>query len=574
MLVELSIQNFAIIDSLRVTFTRGMNILSGETGAGKSIIISAVNLILGDRAQLDLIRTGSEEAVVEAMFHLPQNNPITELLAQRGIDNQGEELLIKRIISRGGKSRVLINGSMTTLVILSEIGEELINISGQHEHQTLLRPDRHIDIIDSFGDLWPLRRKTGELIRRVRTLTEQIESLQMDEAEKERRIEFLRFQIKEIDEAKLTAGEEEELRDERTLLANAEKLYKNADEAHRLLYAMENSASENIAEALAKIRELADLDKSLANLSETLAEALYGIEDTGKELESYASRVSFDPDRLDQVQERLRLISSLKKKYAKDPDATIAEILAFAEKAKAELSGIEMSEEQIRKLKGEIESVKADALRHARELGKRRKEVGEKFSRAVEQEVSSLGMQGTSFVVNSTTRKAKEGEFSLDGLAANPTGIDRVEFFISPNVGEEPRALARIASGGELSRLLLAMKKTLAQTQVIPTLIFDEVDSGIGGGIAQVVGKKLKEVSRHQQVICITHLPQIASFADTHYSVVKDAARTGSDASRTITRVERLSQDERVMEIARMLGGEIITETTLNHAKEMIETAG
>jgi len=551
-----------------------MNILSGETGAGKSIIISAVNLILGDRAQLDLIRTGSDEAVVEAMFHLPKNNPISELLARRGIDEQGEELLIKRIISRGGKSRVLINGSMTTLAILSEVGEELINISGQHEHQTLLRPDRHIDIIDSFGDLWPLRRKTGELIRKVRTLTEEMESLQMDETEKERRIEFLRFQIKEIDEAKLAAGEEEELSEERTLLANAEKLFKNADEAHRLLYAMENSASENISEALAKVRELAEVDKNLAPLAETLAEALYGIEDTGKELESYASRVSFDPDRLDQVQERLRLISSLKKKYAKDPDGGVADILAYAEKAKAELSGIEMSEEHIQKLKGEIQAVQADALRHAKELGKQRRVVGEKFSRMVEQEVSSLGMQGTRFVVNIDTRKAKEGEFSLDGLAANPTGIDRVEFFISPNVGEEPRALARIASGGELSRLLLAMKKTLAQTQVIPTLIFDEVDSGIGGGIAQVVGKKLKEVSRHQQVICITHLPQIASFADTHYSVVKDAARTGADASRTITRVERLSQDERVMEIARMLGGEVITETTLNHAKEMIETAG
>ena len=573
MLVELSIQNFAIIDSLRVTFTRGMNILSGETGAGKSIIISAVNLILGDRAQLDLIRTGSDEAVVEAMFHLPRNNPVSELLTMRGIDNQGEELLIKRIISRSGKSRVLINGSMTTLAILGEIGEELINISGQHEHQTLLRPDRHIDIIDSFGNLWPLRRKTGELIRRVRTLTEEMESLQMDEAEKERRIEFLRFQVKEIDEAKLVAGEEEELRDERTLLANAEKLFKNADEAHRLLYAMENSASENIAEALAKVRALAEVDKNLAALAETLAEALYGIEDTGKELESYASRVSFDPDRLDQVQERLRLISSLKKKYATDPDGGISEILAFAEKARGDLSGIEMSEEHIRTLKGEIESAKILALQHARELGKHRKDVGARFSRMVEQEVSSLGMQGTSFVVKIDTRKAKEGEFSLDGLAAHPTGIDRVEFFISPNVGEEPRALARIASGGELSRLLLAMKKTLAQTQVIPTLIFDEVDSGIGGGIAQVVGKKLKEVSRHQQVICITHLPQIASFADTHYSVVKDAARVGADASRTITRVERLSQDERVMEIARMLGGEIITETTLNHAKEMIETA-
>jgi len=566
MLVELSIKNFAIIDELSVTFSRGLNILSGETGAGKSIILSAVNLILGDRAHQDLIRTGCDEAVVEALFHLPEKNPLKRLLAERGVEEAGNELVIKRIISREGKNRIFINGSLSTLAILAEVGEELINISGQHEHQALLRPERHIDMIDSYGRLLPLRAEVSELTDHLSELTNELSSIELGEEEKAKREDFLRFQIREIEDTKLSPNEEEDLKAERDILANAEKLFKNTTESSELLYAMEGSASEKIGTALALIKEISGIDSQIHSLVEPVTTALYAVEDAGKALKNYTARVEFNPERLEAIQERQRLIGDLKRKYGH----TIPDILASFEKAKRELSGIERSEERLAELKKEIEIHKEKTLERALFLSEKRREAARAFSSAIESEVNSLGMKGTQFIVGMKRYQARDDDaLNIGGFLATPRGIDRVEFFISPNVGEDPKPLAKIASGGELSRILLSIKKTLAQMQIIPTLIFDEVDAGIGGATAQVVGKKLKEVSAHQQVLCITHLPQIAGFGDTHYSVVKE---TRND--RTVTRVERLSLDERIMEIARMLGGETITETTLKHAKEMIESAG
>lgn len=565
MLLELSIRNFAIIDELSITLSRGLNVLSGETGAGKSIIINAVNLILGDRAQHDLIRTGAEEAVVEAMFSLPEKNPIHEILEEKGIEGFKDNLIIKRVISRGGKNRIYINGSLSNLTNLSEVGEELINISGQHEHQTLLRPERHIDIIDSFGGTYPQRIEVSKMIKRISELTEKLKSLQINEEDKAKKEDFLRFQINEIEQAKLKPNDDEELKTEMSILSNSEKLFKKSEEASSLLYSMEGSASEKIGSALQMVKDISAIDPELKHLMESLDSALYAAEDAGKDLEGYASRVSFDPERLNEIQEKLRLIGSLKKKYG----ATVSDILSFAEKAKEELSGMERNEERIGELEGEINSLKEKTLEMVLSLSQARKKASDLFSSSIENEVSSLGMGGTNFIVDiKRTEAGPEDDINLGGFLTTPKGIDKIEFLISPNVGEEPRPLARIASGGELSRIMLVMKKILAQTQVIPTLIFDEVDSGIGGGIAQVVGKKLKDVSAHQQVICITHLPQIAGYGDTHYSVVKE---TRSD--RAVTRVERLSQDERIMEIARMLGGEKITDTTLRHAREMIESS-
>lgn len=569
MLVELSIKDFAIIDELSITFSNGLNVLSGETGAGKSIIINAVNLILGDRAHSDLIRTGSEEAVVEAMFSLPEKNPIYDFLSQRGVEVGGKELIIRRIVSRAGKNRVFINGSMITLATLSEVGEELINISGQHEHQTLLRPDRHIDIIDEFGKLIPKRMEVARSVGRLKKFIDELNSIKVDETEKARREEFLSFQVKEIDEANLENGEEEGLKSERGVLANAEKLYKNAEEARSNLDTIDGSAQELVGKAVGNLNEIVQIDSEISPLVEALKNALYTIEDAAKELTAYSSKISFDSKRLEEVEERLRLISSLKKKYATSPEAPISDIIAFSEKAKKELLGIEKSDERMGLLEKEIEIERERAFGLSISLSEMRGRVSNVFSKKIVEEVRSLGMGGTTFSVLIGREKAgPDDKLSTGGFLLTGKGIDRLQFLISTNVGEEPRPLAKIASGGELSRILLSMKKTLAETQIIPTLIFDEVDSGIGGGIAQVVGRKLRDVSLHQQVICITHLPQIAGFADTHYSVVKETRQ-----DRTKTKVERLSLDERIMEIARMLGGETITETTLRHAKEMIKSA-
>jgi DNA repair protein RecN (Recombination protein N) len=565
MLVDLSIKDFAIIERLSVTFSRGLNVLSGETGAGKSIIINAVNLILGDRAQSDLIRTGADEAVVEAVFSLPEDNPIHDFLAQKGIEGTREGLIVRRVVSRAGKNRIFINSSQVTLSTLSEVGEELINISGQHEHQTLLVPDRHIDVIDAYGRLFERRAEVAASVKRLKGLLEEFGSISLNEEEKARRVDFLKFEIKEIEEAKLAPGEEAEKKTERDLLVNAERLFRSAQEAADLLYSMEGSAAENIGTAVGRAGEIAKIDRSLAPLVESLNGALYAVQDAGKELIAYTSRVSFDPDRLEELEARLKLIGTLKKKYG----TTESEVLEFLEQARAELSGIERGEERLSELAGEIDAEKKRALTLSLALSRARAEAARTFAAAVEAEVASLNMRGTQFVVSVTQVPADAGQqLAADGYLLSPRGIDRVEFMISPNVGEEPRALARIASGGELSRILLAMKKTLAATQVIPTLVFDEVDAGIGGAAAEVVGRKLKEVSRHQQVICITHLAQIAGFADTHYTVAKS---TKDD--RTVTSLERLSTDERVMEIARMLSGEKITETTINHAKEIIRSS-
>ncbi len=569
MLVELSIKDFAIIDELSITFSNGLNVLSGETGAGKSIIVNAVNLILGDRAHGDLIRTGSDEAVVEALFALPEKNPIYDFLSRRGVEVGGKELIIKRIVSRAGKNRVFVNGSMITLTILSEVGEELINISGQHEHQTLLRPDRHIDVIDEFGKLIPKRMEVARSVGRLKKIIDELDSIRVDETEKARREEFLSFQVKEIDEANLENGEEEGLKSERGVLANAEKLYKNAEEARNNLDTIDGSAQELVGKAVGNLNEIVQIDNEISPLVEALKNALYTIEDAAKELIAYSSKISFDPKRLEEVEERLRLISSLKKKYATSPEAPISDIIAFSEKAKRELLGIEKSDERMGLLEKEIEIERERAFGLSTSLSEMRRRVSYVFSKKIVEEVRSLGMDGTTFSVSiGRERAAPDDKLSAGGFLLTGKGIDRLQFLISTNVGEEPRPLAKIASGGELSRILLSMKKTLAETQIIPTLIFDEVDSGIGGGIAQIVGRKLRDVSLHQQVICITHLPQIAGFADTHYSVVKETRH-----DRTKTKVERLSLDERVMEIARMLGGETITETTLRHAKEMIKSA-
>jgi DNA repair protein RecN (Recombination protein N) len=562
MLKELNIKNFAIIDQLRVEFGPGLNVFTGETGAGKSIVVDALNLALGERASTDLVRTGSPESVVEAAFELNGRGSAGALavLADQGIEaSPGEDLIVRRVISTTGKSRVYINGSLANLNTLAELGAYLADIHGQHEHQSLLSVDRQMDMLDSFGGLLERREAFGSMYRQLHGLRHELGELEAGEREKAQREDLLRYQVNEIEGARLKEGEDEALAHEQRVLANSEKLAGFAASADATLYSAEGSVLSGLKRAITNVRDIAAIDASLAPVQELLESGRAQIEEAAREVAAYAERVEINPARLEEIGDRLELVQKLKKKYG----GTIAEIIAFGAQAAVELGKIEKSGEEMERLRREIAGLKAEITGKARELTKKRMAAAKDLDRKVEAELGHLGMKKTTFIAKVTQ---EQGDDTSDGHRAGPRGADRVEFLISPNPGEEPRPLARIASGGELSRIMLALKTILVEGDPIPTLVFDEVDAGIGGAVAEEVGKKLRKIADRRQVFCITHLAQIASLATSHYGVAKAVKK-----DRTSTEVRLLDGRERVDEIARMLGGKTITDATLKHAEEMIE---
>jgi len=562
MLKELNIKNFAIIDQLRVEFGPGLNVFTGETGAGKSIVVDALNLALGERASTDLVRTGSPESVVEAAFELNGRGSAGALavLADQGIEaSPGEDLIVRRVISTTGKSRVYINGSLANLNTLAELGAYLADIHGQHEHQSLLSVDRQMDMLDSFGGLVEKREAFGSMYRQLHGLRHELGELEAGEREKAQREDLLRYQVNEIEGARLKEGEDEALAHEQRVLANSEKLAGFAASADATLYSAEGSVLSGLKRAITNVRDIAAIDASLAPVQELLESGRAQIEEAAREVAAYAERVEINPARLEEIGDRLELVQKLKKKYG----GTIAEIIAFGAQAAVELGKIEKSGEEMERLRREIAGLKAEITGKARELTKKRMAAAKDLDRKVEAELGHLGMKKTTFIAKVTQ---EQGDDTSDGHRAGPRGADRVEFLISPNPGEEPRPLARIASGGELSRIMLALKTILVEGDPIPTLVFDEVDAGIGGAVAEEVGKKLRKIADRRQVFCITHLAQIASLATSHYGVAKAVKK-----DRTSTEVRLLDGRERVDEIARMLGGKTITDATLKHAEEMIE---
>lgn len=552
MLNDLSIKNLAIIDSLNITFGRGFNILTGETGAGKSIIVDAVELVLGGRASSEMIRSGCNEAAVEAAFAVSDIKGINERLNAVGIEG-GDILLIKRIVSASGKNRVFINGSMATLSMLSDIGDCLIDIHGQHEHQTLFKVDKHLYILDEYAGHAPLRQEMGRIYAELSGVLKELESLKASEADKEKRLDLLRFQSDEIEKAALKEGEEEKLLEEKKLISNAEKLFDAGNTALELLYSQSGAALELIKKAGFKAGDIANLDESMRPSVETLSSVYASVEDVAMTLRDYIGKINFDAGRLNGIEERLDLLGRLKRKYGN----TVPDVLKYKEEVDRKVYGIERAEERIAELTNEIERLRGKGFKVAESLSDKRKKASDRLKKQVEGELSDLGMKKA--VLEVKTER-------LDDITSK--GFDKIEFFLSSNPGEEPKPLSRIASGGELSRIMLALKKILAGPSGVPTMIFDEVDAGIGGGVAEVVGRKLKEVAQGRQVLCVTHLPQIAAMADLHYSVSK-----GEDKGRTVVKVRRLEGEERVDEIARMLGGLAITEATKRHAEEMIRTA-
>jgi len=556
MLEVLRIRNLAIIESLELSFSKGLNILTGETGAGKSIILNAVHLLLGDRVSEDLVRTSEEEGSVEAVFDISHNNTVREKIEARGLEPSGRgdpnRLLVRRLISRSGRGRTYINGNLATMGVLAEIAEDLLSIYGQHEHQSLQRVETHLEFLDAFGELTKLREAFQERFERFVSLSEEVERRRREREQKAKERELMAFQSQEIEAAGIRLGEDEALKQERQVLRFAEKLLEFAQTSESRLYGEEGSVIERLQTILHQGRELSRIDPSLWEPLKTLEGVLAQVEETALSFREYGRRLEVNPERLEAVESRLEAIDRLKRKYG----PTIEAILLYKERVDEALRSFDADEGRLGELEALLSPLEKEMLHVAQSLSTSRRRVAENLKRLIERELASLGMKKTTF------------EVLVENAALTAKGMDRVEFLISPNVGEPVKPLAKIASGGELSRIMLAMKRILANVGARQVLIFDEIDSGVGGATAEVVGRKLKELSKEHQIICVTHLPQIACFADLHHSVRKE-----SRSGRTLTRVERLEGEAVVDEIARMLGGLKITERTRAHAREMIENA-
>ncbi len=558
MLTELRIANFAIIDELSVSFDEGLNVITGETGAGKSIIVEAVGLLLGDRASTDVIRSAEETAQVEAVFKLDGRAPLRSMLTQMGFDPV-DELCIRRVISRSGRNRAYINDTYVTLGTLSAIAENLVNICGQHEHQAILNSANHIDILDEYGGLLVQRDEYRDNFLSYRALLARMDQLRQLKARAQERDDYLRFQLRELEAADVKLGEDVSLFEERVRLSQTQKLEQLAGSAYECLYDRERSLIEEFGGVKAAITEINKIDPGFGLPSEHCDNFYYQLEELARTLRDYMAKLIHDPQRLAAVDDRLELLGRLKKKYG----GSIPHILNQRAEITRQIAEISSLDEETRLLEKEIVATREQLKKKADALSLLRGERSKLLQQAVETEIRSLNMPKAGFLVAVTQRLAGEEQESW-----NEKGCDEVEFYLRANLGEDAKPLNRIASGGELSRIILAMKKALAAVARVGTIVFDEVDSGIGGGTAQAVGKKLREAAEHQQVLCITHLPQIACFGQRHYRVEKKI-----DNGRTIALVEFLSEDQRVDEMARMLGGVNITEKTLAHAWEMLQTA-
>lgn len=567
MLVHLSIRNLAVVEAVDITFHAGFHVLTGETGAGKSIIIDALGLIAGGRGSADLIRYGCERAEIEAAFDLPPEHRSWQALAEFGISADPEEsLIIRREIGIQGKSTARINGQMVNLSMLREVGEALINIHGQHEHQTLLRPERHLDLLDAYGAelIGPRKAEYQAAYAAFIKINKEWNELRGTNQQALQMLDLYRFQLEEIASAKLKAGEDEWLSQEKLKLSHSEKMMDSVSQAYDLLYG--SQGLEAVAKAISRLNEVSSYDRpSIEPLLEQLQTAYYQLEDAAFGLRSYREQIEFNPERLEEVEDRLNLISTMRRKYGD----SIEGILEYYDKIRRETDTLENKDELLEKLQAQREQLLKQLLKKAAELSKVRQLKAQELAEQIEQELKELQMGRTSIQVKLGLHEDPNG-VEWEGRKVRPgkQGMDTAEFLISPNPGEPLRPLSKIASGGELSRIMLALKSIFARHDDVPVLIFDEVDTGVSGRAAQSIADKLFRLSRSCQVFSITHLPQVACMADGQYLIEKVV-----DGERTMTRVEELNEDGRVHELARMLGGVEITEKTTHHAHEMLNLA-
>jgi DNA repair protein RecN (Recombination protein N) len=563
MLQEIRITNFAIIENLAIEFHAGLNVLTGETGAGKSIIIDALNLILGGRADTDTIRSGASTATVEACLTLDDPTTLT-MIADLGIEVENGQVIIKRIISNSDKNRTYLNNSNLTVAALSKIGDRLIDIHGQHDHQSLLHPETHIDLLDHYGKLLADRDAFAEQYAAYQKKKQMLRQMQTNQGDRLQRQDLLNFQISEIDTASLSVGEDDELKNEKNKLNHAEKLHQSVQNALDTLVDADGSALELLGRVDRELQSLPEIDPALETQAQRGKTAFLEAQELAEELRDYQRTIEFNPARLEEIEDRLAEINGLKRKYGN----AIATILEYRETIGNELEALSMGEESMDTLKAEIQTQQKALAGLAIELAKKREQTADKIKIDVEKELKDLSMKHVQFGVRFLYEPDAEGftTYKNKKTRTQANGIGEMEFLFSPNPGEELRPLAKIASGGEISRVMLALKSILNEQDPVPVMVFDEVDSGISGGIAEKVGVKMKKISKQKQIFSITHLPQIAGMADSHYRVHKTVS-----GKRTRSTIIELDYEHRVEEIARMSGGETITETTLKHAREMIK---
>lgn len=557
MLVEVSIKNFAIIDDININFTKGLNIMTGETGSGKSILVEAIGIILGSRSSKELIQTGTKKAVLQGVFYLDSPDAIKEILSEYSINLDSDNLLIiTKEINTEGPSLSKVNGRSITLSMLKRITNKLVDIFGQHEHQSLLDSSNHKNLIDNFGDkeLFDLKLHVKQEYMKMLELRKKLESIDIDSSQRNREIDLLKFQIEEIDEARLENEDEDKLLSEYTKLSNVNMISSSVNKA--LSYIKDDNLNDsNVIEMISKsyvlLKDISKYDAFLENSSKRLESINVELEDFSRELLDYSNNIEIDEEKINYLNDRISIIHKLKRKYG----GSIDEILQFRDNSQERFEALRDSEKEIARLNKEQALIKDNLENHSSKLSTRRKEISKKIEEKIKLQLNELNMLNVDFKVDFSRRK----DFSEDGY-------DKIEFLISTNIGESLKPLSKIASGGEMSRIMLAFKSTLAFFDKIPTMIFDEIDTGISGRTAQIVGEKILNTSKDHQVICISHLPQIAALADTHFLIDKT-----SNGNKTRTSIKKLEENERVEEMARILGGVDLTDTTLKHAREMIE---
>lgn len=554
MLSLLHIENIALIEGADIQFDPGFNVLTGETGAGKSIVVDSISAVLGERTSRELIRTGARSALVHAVF---TDVPPLAWMEENGV-TQGEELLLQREIQTDGRNACRVNGKLVTVTQLRELGRQLLNIHGQHDGQQLLDPACHLGYLDRFGHTGELLEDFQQTYRSLSAVRKKISALEMDEAERSRRVDTLTYQIKELERADLKSGEDEELDQRKTLLRSAGKLMDAVKAAEYALYGDEDSqgAVALIGAAEGELRGVARYSQQMAALAESLTQLRCLADDAAEQLRDVGEELNFSPEELDELESRLDTLYRLKKKYG----ATVEDMLDYLERCRAELEQIQFADDTIVELEKELEKLRAAALKKAEKLSKARRAAAELLQQRVQEELRQLDMPKVRFQAEFAP---KAGEWHMD-----ESGMDEVQFLMSANVGEALKPIQKVASGGELARIMLALKNVLAEDDGIGSLVFDEVDTGVSGRAAQKVAEKMAQVARHKQVLCVTHLPQIAAMADTHFSVEK-----GERGGRTYTQVKRMERQARQQELARLMGGASVTAAILSSAEELLEQA-